>query len=69
MMGFGMGFGWIISLLLIGLGIWLVVQVSQRQNNSSSYFKENPLDILKERYARGEISKSEYERMKKDLLE
>ncbi len=28
---------------------------------------ETPLEILKKRYARGEISKEEYEQMKRDL--
>lgn len=29
---------------------------------------DNPLEILKRRYARGEISREEYEQVRKDLL-
>lgn len=36
---------------------------------TGNYMKDNTvLDILKERYARGEISKAQYEEMRRDLL-
>lgn len=36
-------------------------------NRSKSATEESPLDIIKKRYARGEISKSEFEQMQKDI--
>ncbi|HHE54813.1 MAG TPA: SHOCT domain-containing protein [Caldithrix abyssi] len=68
MMGFGMGFGWIISLILIAVGIWFVIRLNQNQNNKGDSLDQDPLEIVKNRYARGEISKAEFERMKNDLL-
>ena len=43
----------------------------QNYDNNSSYYRNssgsNAMEILKERYARGEISREEFESMKKDL--
>lgn len=36
-------------------------------NVSKSVTEESPLDIVKKRYARGEISKSEFEQMQKNI--
>jgi putative membrane protein len=52
------------GLIIVGLvlGIrWLVTQGKEPRADS-------PLDILKRRYARGEIDKEEYEAKKRDLL-
>jgi len=68
MMGFG---GWmiIIWVVIIGLIAWGVVALIRRGNSKpNAGEKQNPLDIAKERYAKGEISKEEFERIKKDLM-
>lgn len=68
--GWGMGFGWLVGLVLIGLLIW-VVKIGMdngRSHGMNSPHEETALDILKKRYARGEIDQQEYE-AKKKLLE
>jgi len=71
MMGGGMGFVMIIFwIILIGAFVLLIsgavngIRGSQRSIESDS---SNPLEILKERYARGEINKTEFEDMRQDL--
>ena len=67
MMGFGMGFGAIIMVLFWGAIIWLVISLINAGTKKSEETPESALDILKKRYARGEINKEEFERMKKDI--
>lgn len=51
----------LIILAIVYLARWVIRQ-------SSTFYKEkSPVDILKERYAKGEISREEFEKMKKDL--
>ncbi len=70
MMNYGTGYGgmsmWIIVLIVIGVLVYFIVQ-SQKKNGQTPTQNESPLDILKRRYANGEIAKEEYEKMKKDL--
>ena len=69
MMGWeGFGFGWIFMIILWVLFVLGVIAVvrhlrSTKQNDMG----KTPLDILKERYAKGEIGKKEFEDIKKDL--
>ena len=68
-MGWGMGFGWIIWLFIIGLIIWGIKAISDKRSQSqSSPGGDRSLEILKERYARGEIDREEFEERKRDLL-
>ena len=57
---------WIIIIVgIVFLVVWLVNQNTRKTPPSS---EKSALDILKERYARGEISKNEFEEKKKDLV-
>ena len=68
--GFGYGYGGmfmlIIFLIVIGLMIYFILQ-AQKTKGQTPTQNESPLDILKRRYAKGEIAREEYERTKKDL--
>ena len=69
MMGFGMGFGAIIMVLFWGAIIWLVISLINAGTKKSEETPESPLDILKKRYARGEITRELYLEMEKELKE
>ena len=62
--GWGMGFGWIVPLAVIGLIVWAVVYATRTSQPDRS---DRSLGILKERYARGEIDRDTYEAMRRDL--
>ena len=66
MMGFGMGFGFLFMLLFWGVIIWLVITLINAAQSSKK--EEDSLTILKRRYASGEISKKQYEEMRKELI-
>ncbi len=64
MMGYGMmGFGLLFMLIVLGLIIWLAVTLSGPKNG------QDAMAVLKRRYARGQITKKQYEKMKKGLEE
>ena len=68
-MGFGMAWWWIIGLIVIVIIIWLVMKaVTQNKHSNHSNKNKSALDILEERYARGEIDREEFEERKKGLM-
>lgn len=64
--GDGMWFGGFFWIFIIVLIVWAV---SNRRRGFYNWHtdKETAMDILKRRYAKGEISKEQFELMKKDI--
>lgn len=79
MMGFGFGgLGWLFMVIfwgaVIGLAVWVLSKLFPHVTDTSSSRPKNnspepPLEILRHRYARGEISGREYETMRRDLTD
>jgi putative membrane protein len=75
-MMWGQGMGWFFPIIMmvfwiaVIIGIFFLVRWSILSANKDHRYKsqESALDILKKRYARGEINKEEFEDRKKDLL-
>lgn len=78
MMGYYSGWGWIGAVMggifmllfwaaLIFFIIWLIRSLTQPSRSSTTPPTPSPLDIAKARYARGDITKEQFEQLKKDL--
>ena len=67
MMFFG---GWMIMIwiVIIGLIVWgIIVLVKHNVSTTNTAQKPDPVETAGERYARGEISKEEFEEIKRNL--
>lgn len=58
---------WLIWIIIAGVIVYFVLDRSKRAGRSNDPLGESPLEILKKRYARGEITKEEYDRLKSDI--
>jgi len=66
MMGM-MGLGLIVPLLLIGVVAYALGWRPQSNQTGPAQSNQTPVEILKARYAHGEISREEYDQMHRDL--
>ena len=61
------GYGWIISLIILVVLIGLIAESNRRRKNARNQKFNSPQDILKTRYAKGEISRNEFEEKRKEI--
>lgn len=70
-MSWWMMFNWLVMLVfwggIIALIVWGIKKLAERGSDLGTAQKRDPLDIDKERYARGDISREEFQQIKKDL--
>jgi putative membrane protein len=77
-MGFGSGwllmiFGTVAVIVVIGLAVWLLWSAVNQNNRNrierpgETGATQSALDIVKQRYARGEITKEQFEEMRRNL--
>lgn len=65
--GLGMGIGGLAMLAFWGALIVGVVLLVQALGGGRGHRRRTPLDILKRRYAAGDITRDQYEQMRKDI--
>ncbi|MDH5203206.1 MAG: SHOCT domain-containing protein [Nitrospirota bacterium] len=78
MMNWGYGVGWVIGIINIIFWVAVIIGVaylikwlssSSKQSTQEAKRGDSALDILRERYAKGEINREEFEEKKKVLKE
>ena len=65
----GTGFGWVFAILFWALILLGIAALAKWMFFGGGWpgSTRRPLDILKERYARGDITREQYEQMRRDI--
>lgn len=66
-----MGIGWLFWLIVLVFVFYIIIKFIKQDKNKITYSENKEsaaLDILKRRYARGEISEEEFETIKKSIV-
>ncbi len=68
--GMGGGFMWLFPLIGLGIFLYVIYMIFSRTNINNNFGGngESALEVLKKRYARGDVTKEEFEEMKKNLV-
>ena len=70
MMGYGAYGGmlmWLILIIFVVVIVYFVFERSKKSGNQDRLSGESPTEVLKKRYAKGEITKEEFETIKRDI--
>ena len=62
------GWGWLLIIILLTLLLWFVIRAYGKRPDKGLGSEETALNILKKRYANGEIDQDEYEEKKREIL-
>ena len=75
--GWGMGFGWLFMIIFWILIIWVVVALMRSlahnghicggHREHKEHGEDQAIKTLRDRYAKGEVTREQFEQMKKDL--
>jgi len=57
----------LVLIVLVGLVVYLLLERRRSDNRGTESTPETPMEILKKRYAKGEITKEEFDRMKDEI--
>ena len=63
---FGGSFMWLLWIFIIVAIVW-ALKAAIGQNNTQNTNEKSAMEILRQRYARGEIDQQEFEQKRKDL--
>ena len=66
-MGWWMLFGGIWMVIFWGAIIWLIVWGVSQVGGGHRHDEESPLEVARRRYARGELTREQFEQLRRDL--
>ncbi len=65
----GFEWGWVIAVIVILALVWAVVKSARRRKPVEKHGRRSTREVLEDQYARGEITKAEFESRRKKLKE
>ncbi len=58
---------WLVLIIIAGIIVYFLMERNKKRGTSDEPPRESPTDILRRRYAKGEITREEFERIKREI--